>query len=106
MIPILSSINNKKNNHLNQDRDERGRFMKTKQNKVNKFWKDVKNKYFEILFLLTVCILTGCATKYQVVSDLGNNSYHMHNIKKNKIEIITTTETLKIDGWYNLKRLK
>ena len=107
MMPILfSNSRDKKNNYLKQGRDTKGRFMKNKQSRLKKFWKYIVKRYFEIFFLLTICILTGCATKYQVVSDLGSSTYHMHNIKRGKVEVITTEQKLEVGKWYNLKNLK
>lgn len=108
MMPIqpTNSIDKRPDNYLKQGRDKKGRFMKNKQSKLKRFWKYLVKKYFDIFFLLTLCILAGCATKYQVVSDMGNNRYHMHNIKKNEVEVITTEKKLEVGKWYNLKSLK
>ena len=63
-----------------------------------------KMRIFILLFFLIFC--AGCATKYQVVADLGYSTYHMHNVKRNRVEIITTEQKLEIGKWYNLKSLK
>jgi|TARA_R110002020_G_scaffold13311_3_gene48186 hypothetical protein len=51
-----------------------------------------------------VCSLMGCA-KYQVVSEVRVNLYHLHNPKKGA-EIILTTDTLEVGKWYKLNQIK
>ena len=43
---------------------------------------------------------------YEVVQELSDNEYHMHNKKKGKVEIIRTNEKLEIGKTYNLKQIK
>ena len=47
-------------------------------------------------------ILTGCK-KYQVVSYLHGNLYHLHNPKTKDAEVIMTNDSLIIGNYYKLK---
>ena len=51
-----------------------------------------------------MCSLIGCA-KYQVVSEVRVNLYHLHNPKKGA-EVILTTDTLEVGKWYRLNQIK
>jgi len=58
-----------------------------------------------VLILCVVVALSSCS-RYQVVSEVNVNLYHMHNPKKNQVEIILTKEKLEVGEWYNLKTIK
>ncbi len=55
--------------------------------------------------ILLALILSGC-NKYQVVSELRVNLYHLHNPKTKKAEVILTNEKLEVGEFYNIKRIK
>ncbi len=55
--------------------------------------------------ILLALILSGC-NKYQVVSELRVNLYHLHNPKTKKAEVILTNENLEVGEFYNIKRIK
>jgi len=61
----------------------------------------VKNLFFILLPLS----LISCS-KYQVVSEVRVNLYHMHNPKTNDVEIILTEQDLKVGEWYKLNQIK
>jgi hypothetical protein len=48
--------------------------------------------------------MMGCS-KYQVVQEVQLNLYHLHNPKRNKMEMILTEDSLVVGGWYKLKRI-
>jgi len=58
-----------------------------------------------ILLILLSFTLFGCS-KYQVVSKVRVNLYHMHNPKTNDIEVILTKQELEVGKWYKLNRIK
>jgi len=49
-------------------------------------------------------LCAGCS-KYQVVSEVKVNLYHLHNPKKMDAEIIVTKDSLVIGGWYKLRQI-
>ena len=49
-------------------------------------------------------ILTGCQ-KYQVVSEIQVNLYHLHNPKTKDAEVILTKDTLEVGKFYRLKEI-
>ena len=51
-----------------------------------------------------ICSLIGCA-KYQVVSEVRVNLYHLHHPKKGA-EVILTKDTLEVGKWYKLNHIK
>jgi hypothetical protein len=57
------------------------------------------------LIFIVLAALSSCS-KYQVVSEVNVNLYHMHNPKNNQVEIILTKEKLEVGKWYNLKSIK
>ena len=54
------------------------------------------------IILGVIFILFGC-NKYQVVSEVRVNLYHLHNIKTKDAEVILTKDTLEIGKFYRLK---
>ena len=61
-------------------------------------------KKFILLILFALLIFTNCS-KYQVVSELQVNLYHMHNPKTGDIEVIVTKDKLEIGHGYRLNRI-
>jgi len=57
-----------------------------------------------ILFILLLTFF-GCS-KYQVVSKVRVNLYHLHNPKTNDVELILTKEELNVGGWYRINTIK
>ncbi len=57
------------------------------------------------LIFIVLAALSSCS-RYQVVSEVNVNLYHMHNPKKNRVEIILTKEKLEVGKWYNLRSIK
>ncbi len=57
---------------------------------------------YRALIILLCC---SCA-KYQVVSEVQLNLYHLHNPKNGKIEVILTKDKLKVGAFYRLKSIK
>ena len=55
------------------------------------------------LLAILVLFLTGCV-KYQVVSEVRVNMYHLHSPKKGA-EIVITRDSLEIGKWYKLKQV-
>ena len=53
---------------------------------------------YRALIILLCC---SCA-KYQVVSEVQLNLYHLHNPKNGKIEVILTKDKLKVGAFYRL----
>jgi len=100
MMPINHSELKKRISYLKQGRDKKGRFKKKKL--IYRVWGRIK-KWFG--FLIILFILHGCS-KYQVVSEVNVNLYHMHNPRTNKMEIILTEQKLEIGNWYRLKSIK
>lgn len=62
------------------------------------------NKHLLPLLSL-VFFLIGCS-KYQVVSELQVNLYHLHNPKTGQIEVIVTEDKLEVGQWYRLNQIK
>ncbi len=58
----------------------------------------------KICFIL-LFLLLGCS-KYQVVSEVRVNLYHLHNPKTNDVEVILTEQDLKVGEWYKLNQIK
>jgi len=58
-----------------------------------------------IVGILSLLLLFGCS-KYQVVSKVRVNLYHLHNPKTNDIELILTEEELNVGGWYRINTIK
>ena len=54
-----------------------------------------------LFFLLLVVSLFSCS-KYQVVSELNVNMYHLQNVKTKEVEVVLTKDTLKIGQLYKL----
>ena len=52
--------------------------------------------------MMVLGIFTNCS-KYQVVSEVQLNLYHLHNPKTKDAEIILTKDTLEIGEFYRLK---
>ncbi len=61
-------------------------------------------KKFILLILFAFLLLTNCS-KYQVVSELQVNLYHMHNPKTGEIQVIVTKDKLEVGSWYRLNRI-
>jgi len=57
-----------------------------------------------LLLFLCFILLCGCS-KYQVVSQVQLNLYHMHDPKKNKVELILTKDELQVGSWYRLSTI-
>ena len=55
--------------------------------------------------MLTLFSFLNCS-KYEVVSHIRGNLYHLHNIKKKDSEIILTNDSLIIGNEYRLKDIK
>jgi|TARA_R100000908_G_scaffold56710_1_gene32227 hypothetical protein len=56
-----------------------------------------------IAFLFNI-ILLSCS-KYQVVSEVRLNLYHLHNPKTKNAEVILTKDTLEIGKFYRLNQI-
>lgn len=56
------------------------------------------------IILGIIFILFGC-NKYQVVSEVQVNLYHLHNPKTKDAEVILTKDTLEIGKFYKLKNI-
>ena len=59
-------------------------------------------KIIYLIFLFNIII--GCS-KYQVVSEVRLNLYHLHNPKTKNAEVILTKDTLEIGKFYRLNRI-
>ncbi len=59
-------------------------------------------KIIYLIFLFNIII--GCA-KYQVVSEVRLNLYHLHNPKTKNAEVILTKDTLEIGKFYRLNQI-
>ena len=57
---------------------------------------------FAVMIILSFC--TSCS-KYQVVSELNVNMYHLQNIKTKEVEVILTKDTLQIGKFYKLNKI-
>jgi len=60
--------------------------------------------FYPLFTPLCLVMIIGCS-KYQVVQEVQLNLYHLHNPKKNKMEMILTRDSLVIGDWYKLKRI-
>jgi len=58
----------------------------------------------KIVSLILLVLLSGCS-KYQVVSEIKVNMYHLHNPKTKEIEIIITKDSLIIGKLYRLNSI-
>ena len=58
--------------------------------------------FHPLLTPLCLVMIIGCS-KYQVVSEVRLNLYHLHNPKTKDAEVILTKDTLEIGGFYKLK---
>ena len=56
-----------------------------------------------LLVLILLCILTGCA-KYQVVPKLDDNMYHLYHPKEG-VAIVITPDKLEINKFCKLKNI-
>jgi hypothetical protein len=54
--------------------------------------------------ILLCFLLVGCS-KYQVVSELKVNLYHLHNPKTKDAEVILTKDTLEVGKFYRLREI-
>ena len=69
----------------------------------------IKNKFivwiiYIIAFSLVIILFAKCS-KYQVVSEVRLNLYHLHNPKTKDAEVILTKDTLIIGKYYRLKEI-
>ncbi len=58
----------------------------------------------KIISLILLILLSGCS-KYQVVSEVRVNMYHLHNPKTKDAEIIITKDSLVIGDYYRLNSI-
>ena len=58
------------------------------------------------LKVVLCCLMLSSCSMYEVVQEVGENEYHLHNKKKGKVEIIQTNEKLEIGKTYNIKQFK
>lgn len=58
---------------------------------------------FDIASLLSI-LMTSCS-KYQVVSEVRENMYHLHQPKTKKTEIVLTKDSLIKGEFYSLKQI-
>lgn len=69
----------------------------------------IKNKFIVwiiyIIALSLVIISFVKCSKYQVVSEVRLNLYHLHNPKTKDAEVILTKDTLIIGKYYRLKQI-
>ena len=69
----------------------------------------IKNKFIVwiiyIIVLSIVIISFVKCSKYQVVSEVRLNLYHLHNPKTKDAEVILTKDTLIIGKYYRLKEI-
>ncbi len=61
-------------------------------------------KVFSVGIIFLAMVQIGCS-KYQVVQEIQVNMYHLHNSKKNKVEIIVTEQKLEVGKFYRLKSI-
>ena len=54
--------------------------------------------------LIILVLISGCS-KYQVVSEVRVNMYHLHNPRTKEIEIIITKDSLIIGKLYRLNSI-
>ena len=57
-----------------------------------------------VISLILLILLYGCS-KYQVVSEVRVNMYHLHNPKTKDAEIIITKDSLEIGKFYRLNTI-
>jgi len=58
----------------------------------------------KIISLIILVLISGCS-KYQVVSEVRVNMYHLHNPRTKEIEIIITKDSLIIGKLYRLNSI-
>ena len=58
----------------------------------------------KLINLILLILLSGCS-KYQVVSEVRVNMYHLHNSKTKEAEIIITKDSLVIGDYYRLNSI-
>ena len=58
----------------------------------------------KIINLILLILLSGCS-KYQVVSEVRVNMYHLHNPKTKDAEVIITKDSLVIGKFYRLNSI-
>tara|TARA_R110000765_G_scaffold116430_1_gene209578 strand:+ start:616 stop:864 length:249 start_codon:yes stop_codon:yes gene_type:complete len=56
------------------------------------------------LLIILIFFLTGCV-KYQVVSEIRTNLYHLHSPKHGRTEIILTDQKLEVGEWYRINQI-
>jgi len=61
------------------------------------------NVVMTCFFLFILTVLVASCSKYQVVSEVRLNLYHLHNPKTKDAEIVLTKDTLEIGKFYKLK---
>ena len=59
-------------------------------------------RFKRIYLIVASFICMGCS-KYQVVSEVQLNLYHLHNPKTKSIEVVLTKDKLVIGEYYKLK---
>jgi len=64
----------------------------------------ILEKRLKIINLILLILLSGCS-KYQVVSEVRVNMYHLHNSKTKDAEIIITKDSLVIGDYYRLNSI-
>jgi len=64
----------------------------------------ILEKILKIINLILLILLSGCS-KYQVVSEVRVNMYHLHNPKTKDAEIIITKDSLVIGDYYRLNSI-
>tara|TARA_R110002020_G_scaffold148779_1_gene324816 strand:+ start:8470 stop:8676 length:207 start_codon:yes stop_codon:yes gene_type:complete len=55
-------------------------------------------------YLLLFFVFMSCS-KYQVVSEVRVNMYHLHNPKTKDAEVVVTKDTLVVGEFYRLKQI-
>tara|TARA_R110002020_G_scaffold176958_1_gene369580 strand:- start:506 stop:721 length:216 start_codon:yes stop_codon:yes gene_type:complete len=64
----------------------------------------ILEKRLKIINIILLILLSGCS-KYQVVSEVRVNMYHLHNPKTKDAEIIITKDSLVIGDYYRLNSI-
>lgn len=64
----------------------------------------ILEKRLKLINLILLILLSGCS-KYQVVSEVRVNMYHLHNSKTKEAEIIITKDSLVIGDYYRLNSI-
>jgi len=64
----------------------------------------ILEKRLKLINLILLILLSGCS-KYQVVSEVRVNMYHLHNPKTKDAEIIITKDSLVIGDYYRLNSI-